>query len=71
MLQSIASHLEQHQYVVCDSYIPLDMVIEARKELKVMEDHYEPGEIWVSDTHTRTQMHVPASCFLTWRARYG
>lgn len=48
MLQSIADHLETYGWAVCDGYVPIELVIEVRKELKAMEGHYTPGEIWVS-----------------------
>lgn len=43
----VALMLKAHGYAVLDSFVPTGLVSRARQEIKVMEKHYTPGEIWV------------------------
>ncbi|KAF5827289.1 hypothetical protein DUNSADRAFT_995, partial [Dunaliella salina] len=47
ILDAIADSLAKNHWAVCDDYVPIDQVIEVRKELKRLEEHYVEGEIWV------------------------
>ncbi|KAL6765837.1 2OG-Fe(II) oxygenase superfamily-domain-containing protein [Haematococcus lacustris] len=47
LAQSIAGRLEAQGWAVCDNVLSVGQVIAVRKELKVMEEHYTAGEIWV------------------------
>lgn len=46
-VEIIGSHLRQHGWVVCDNFIPLDLVRRIRIEAGLFKEHYEQSEIWV------------------------
>jgi hypothetical protein len=50
-LQSIATplgkHLEIHRWVVCDNFLPADLVRKVRIEAALFKENYEQSEIWV------------------------
>ncbi len=46
-VEIIGSHLQQHGWVVCDNFIPLDLVRRVRIEAGLFKEHYEQSEIWV------------------------
>ncbi|KAG2500693.1 hypothetical protein HYH03_001459 [Edaphochlamys debaryana] len=47
ILQQVADTLDAYGYAVLDNFISEAAVLDARKELAVMEPHYSPGLIWV------------------------
>ncbi len=46
-VELIGSHLQEHGWVVCDNFIPLDLVRRIRIEAALFKEHYEQSEIWV------------------------
>ncbi|GAX75549.1 hypothetical protein CEUSTIGMA_g2992.t1 [Chlamydomonas eustigma] len=46
-LKLLGESLMLNGWAVCDNYIPGPIVDQVRKEIKQMESHYTPGQIWV------------------------
>jgi hypothetical protein len=47
LVDDLARHFDEHDWAVCSSYVPLDVVRRVRIEAGLFRDHYEQSEIWV------------------------
>lgn len=43
----LGKHLHENRWVVCDNFLPLDIIRRVRIESSLLQDYYEQSEIWV------------------------
>jgi Rps23 Pro-64 3,4-dihydroxylase Tpa1-like proline 4-hydroxylase len=47
LAKSIGAHLKEHEWAVCDNFLPLDLIRRVRIEAGIFQECYENSEIWV------------------------
>ncbi|EKX34027.1 hypothetical protein GUITHDRAFT_50268, partial [Guillardia theta CCMP2712] len=59
-MQEVAESLSRGGFAVCDNFIPLELVRQARREMAALVPHFEASEIWVGkDAAAGAQIQVP------------
>lgn len=59
--KKIGDHLIEHGFVVCDNFIPLDLVRRVRIESGLFKEHFEQSEIWVGkEADVGAHLSVPS-----------